>query len=63
MTKIKQIRTFPITNEGRAIGMMRLLRREANKAFDNLQALIGDKVDGMSLKYMDLEKKLLEENL
>lgn len=60
---LKQIRTYPTVNEGRTIGLLRILRREANKAFDNLQALIGDKVDGMSMKYMDVEKKLLEENL
>jgi hypothetical protein len=43
--------------------MMKKLWAEANQAYDNLQAMIGNNVEGMALKYGEMEKKLIEENL
>jgi hypothetical protein len=43
--------------------MIKKLWAEANQAYDNLQAMIGNNVEGMALKYGEMEKKLIEENL
>ena len=63
MGNMRRISNYPIINEGRSIGLMKKLRAEANQAYDNLQAMIGNNVEGMALKYAEMEKKLIEENL
>jgi hypothetical protein len=63
LTNLRRINSFPVINEGRSIGMMKKLLAEANQAYDNLQAMIGNSVEVMALKYAEMEKKLIEENL
>lgn len=63
MNMLRQIRNYPTFNEGKTIGLMRRYRSEAIQAFENLQAMIGNNMDGLALNQLDIEKKLIEENL
>ena len=42
---------------------MRKYRQEAIQAYDNLQAMLNNNLDNLALNHIDVEKKLIEENL
>ena len=63
MNMMRQVSNFPITNEGKAVGLLRKYRQEAIQAYDNLQAMLNSNMDGLALTHLDVEKKLIEENI
>lgn len=63
MNLLRQIRNYPVVNEGKSIGLMRKYRQEAIQAYDNLQAMLNNNLDNLALNHIDVEKKLIEENL
>lgn len=63
MSLLRTIRNYPIPNEGKAIGLLRKFRVEAIQAYDNWQAMANAQLDGLALNHLDVEKKLIEENL
>ena len=63
MRLLRTIQNFPVINEGKAIGLLRKYRQEAIQAYDNLQAMLNNNLDNFALNHLDVEKKLIEENL
>lgn len=63
MNMLRSIRNYPVSNTSKTIGLLRKLRQEAIQAYDNWQAMMNSQLDGLALGHMDIEKKLVEENL
>lgn len=63
MNMLRSIRNYPVANEGKCVGLLRKYRQEAIQAYDNLQAMLNNNLDNLALNHLDVEKKLIEENL
>ena len=63
MEMLRQINNYPIQITGPTIGLLRKYRQEAIRAFENLQAAIGNKVDGLALNSLNNEKDFIEANI
>lgn len=63
MSMLRSIRNYPAVNVSKTIGLLRKLRQEAIQAYNNFQAMISGQLDGLALNHLDVEKKLVEENL
>ena len=63
MTMMKRIRNFPVLNEGNLLGLLRRYRIDIIKSRNYSGKEFAEKNDELALQFMDLEKKVVEDNL
>ena len=63
MTMMKRIKNFPVLNEGNLLGLLRRYRIDIIKSRNFSGKEFAEKNDELALQFMDLEKKVVEDNL
>ena len=63
MNMLDRVTNYPILNEGNLLGLLRKYRLEVRRAREYAGREYGDRKEDLELRFIDLEKKVVEENI